>query len=99
MLSIDLPEQDAADWVSTHQRIEEPADLVRAPDELTLNSRQDEFAVMDSLDCFSNWNRRLKGHMCSTSLSFCGLLDTRRSGAAHSALSACMAQRAAKGEL
>src|SRR5258708_7040496 len=56
---LQLPEQERADWIPAHQAVEEHADLLRLPDELPLNSRQQILALSYAVENLVYGDRRL----------------------------------------
>ena len=44
VLGLNVPEQEGPKWVPLHEAIEQPLNLLRLPDELTLNRGKNVFA-------------------------------------------------------
>ena len=50
----DLPVEEGTDRITLHEAVEEPANLARSPDELTLDGRQHELMLVDCIKGFSD---------------------------------------------
>src|SRR4051812_29486916 len=66
-LLIELPQQETADGITTHEAVEETRDPVGAPDELTLDRGQRVLSGLDSLERLLDRDRRLVRQGCDRS--------------------------------